>query len=129
QAAKPCGAAIYDVWDIHKGLDVVDDSGLAPEPADLRIGWLRAWDCTVALERGQHRSLVAANIASGAAVQMELQVEPRSQDILAEIAFGARLIDGTLQTAAGKRVFGAQEDVGDTRLDREGADDGAFDQL
>src|SRR6185312_11985591 len=80
QTAEPLGTAIDDVGHVGKGLDVVDDGGLAPKPADLGIGRLRPRDRAIALEGGEHRGLVAADIASRAPMQMELQVETRAQD-------------------------------------------------
>jgi hypothetical protein len=75
------------------------------------------------------RAVSIAVSSPGTAVQMELKVESGAQDILAEIALGTRLVDRALHAPAGKRVFGTHEDVGGARLDRESADDSAFDQL
>src|SRR5918999_6559123 len=123
QRPVPVSAPHNDVRYVAEGLHVVDDGGFAPEATELREGWPCPWDGALALERGEQGSLLAADIAAGACMQMELQVIARIQDIPAEITGVIRLADGLVEPPGRERVFSAQEDVGDLGLDGIGGHD------
>src|SRR5690606_41619026 len=89
---------------------------------------LRARDRAAALERADQRRLLAADVAAGARVQMQLEAERAALYVLPEPAALARLADRVLQPLRGEPIFVAQEDLGRRRAARLCADDHPFAQ-
>src|SRR5690606_39483562 len=112
QTFEPIGSAVHDVRHVAKRLDVVHDRRFAPQPDELRERGLRARDRAAALERADQRRLLAADVAAGARVQMQLEAERAALYVLPEPAALARLADRVLQPLRGEPIFVAQEDVG-----------------
>jgi len=74
---------------VAQGFDIVDHRRLAPQAADHREGRLGARGGAFAFQRIQERRLLAADIAAGAAMQMNPQAEIGMEYMLADIALGA----------------------------------------
>src|SRR6185437_1522993 len=123
QATEPVGASAHDVGDVTERLDVVDHRRAAPEATHLREWRLRPRDGSPTFEATQQCRLLAADVAPCAAMQVQLEIEARAQDALAETALRMGIGDRSSQKLRCARVLGAQKDVGDACLDREGAED------
>ena len=99
-----------DGRDVVPGLDVVDVGGLAVEAllgGERRPGPRPA---RVALERGDEGRLLAADEGAGALDHLDVEVEAAAEDVVAEHAVGARLLDGALEPQHRQRVLGADVD-------------------
>ena len=70
------------------GLHVVDDGRLGVETLDGREGRLHARVAAVAFQAGEQRRLLAALVGAGAAMDDDLQVLVRAEDLLAQEALG-----------------------------------------
>ena len=81
----------------------------------------------VALDGGHQRGLLAADEGAGAHADLEVEVEAGAQDVLAQQAVLARLLDGVLEPLDGQRVLGAHVDVALVRADGVGGDGHALD--
>ncbi len=84
EAAEPVGAAIDDVRHVDQRLDIVDHARPPPQPGGLGMGRLVAGDRPVALQRVEQRRLLAADVAPGAGMKLELEREARAEDVLAQ---------------------------------------------
>ena len=114
--------------DVGPGLDVVDDRRLAPE-ARSRPGRaaLARGSPDLALDRGDQGRLLAADEGAGAPDDLEVEVEARAQDVLAEEAVSrgpARWRCSMRSTASGYSCADVDEALG--RADGVGADDHAL---
>ena len=124
---EPLGALEDDGVDVGVGLDVVEHAGLAPEPLDRRERRTRARLAAVALDRGHEGRLLAADEGAGAHADLEVEGKARADDVVAEQAVLAGLVDRVLQALDGQRVLGAYVDVALMGADRKGADRHALD--
>ena len=115
QSLEPGRAMGEDVRNVRQGLHVVDDRGPAPESDHRGEGRLRARVGALALERVEQTGLLTAHVPAGAEVQVQLQVEPRSQDVPAEVTRLVGLRDGPGDPPRRQLVFPAKEHVGDDR--------------
>ena len=75
------------------------------------------------------RGLLAADVRARAAVHDDLEVEARTEDVRAEEALGARVVERLRQPVVAERELAAQVDERLVALDRERRDDDALDQL
>ena len=118
------------MWgDVANGLDIVERSGFAPQAHHRRKGRLGARNGPPAFQGVEHGGLLAANVASGADVQVQLQAEIRPQDMAPQIAFGIGLGNGDFQPMGRPLIGLAQKDIGDIGVNGIGADEQAFDEL
>jgi len=70
-----------------------------------RVDVLRARLTHSAFERGHERGGLAAHERARALDDRDVEVHARAEDVVAEQAVGARLLDGFQQTLAGDRVL------------------------
>ena len=119
----------HDVGHVGDGLYVVDDGRLGVEALDGGEGRLHARVAAVALQAGEQRGLLAALVRTGAAVDDDAQVCVGAEDFFAQEALLGRLLDGLDQACVAEVILAADVDEGDLRLDCEGAQDDALDQL
>ncbi len=108
---EPVGPVLQDVGDAGQGLDVVDDGRLAPETRDRRERRPGPGHAALSLDRGDQRGLFAADKRAGPFLDLDLEVEPRAQDVLAQQAMRLRLLDRDTQPLQGQRVLGPAVDV------------------
>src|SRR6266536_1805850 len=83
---------------------------------------------TLALQRGQQRGLLAADVGARAAMQHHLEVEAGALDVTAEQATLIGLPDRGGQAPAGEAALAAQVDERLLAADRVGRNDRALDQ-
>ena len=118
----PLRPAEHDHGDGGEGLDVVQAARAAPQARLGRIGRARTRLAAMTLDRGHERGLLAADEGPGADPDLEVEVEASTEDVLAQEAALARLLDRLAQALDGERVLGADVDVSLPDADREGAD-------
>ena len=124
------GAHREDVLHMADRLHIVDDRGLHVEAEDG--GEVRRLDAGVgafALEGFEEAGLLAANVGAGPLVDINVQVEARTENVFSKKTFGFRLLDGFPNDLRGLWKFAADVDVGEVDIRREGGDGEAFDQL
>src|SRR3954452_14864600 len=118
----PVGAAQHDVRDAGERADVVDHRRRVVEAVGRRERRLEPRLTAPALERVEQRGLLAADVGAGATVHDDVAGEAAVQDVLAEVAPGARLVhradhaaDRVHRLAADvdERPFGAHREAGD----------------
>ena len=126
---EPVGAVEHDMREVADGLDVVDHGRLTVEALDRRERRLEARLAAVALKRGQHGRLFAANVGAGAAVQDDVDVVALAQDVLAEVPGLAGLVDGRLQRLRLRQVLAPDVDEGQVAADRVARDQDALQHL
>ena len=119
---KPRRTAADDGRDVVPGLDVVDVGRLAVQTLLRREGRAGMRPSRVAFERGNQRRLFAADKGSRALHQLDVEVEAAVQDIRAQQAILARLLDGPRQPAHRQRILGAHINNAVGRAHRIGAD-------
>src|SRR6202035_722645 len=127
--AEPVGAVDNDVRQVGYGLDVVDDRRLPVEALDRREGWLEPRLAAIALERGQQRRLLAADVGARSTMQNDLDLEALAEHILAEIPRLAGLLDRGLQRLVLGQVFPADIDEGEVAPDRVAGDQDPLEHL
>ena len=88
----------------------------------------RARAAGLAFERSDERGLFAADERAGAFHQFDVEVEAAAEDVVAEQAVLARLLDGAAQAVHGQRIFGAHVDDAFGGAHHVAADDHAFEQ-
>ncbi|OIQ75088.1 hypothetical protein GALL_432490 [mine drainage metagenome] len=112
-----------------QGLHVVDGGGLAEGALGGREGRLHAGLATAALQGVQQGRLLAADVGAGAAVDDDVVVPARAQDVLAEVACVARLLDRGLQLLDEPEELAPDVDEAELALHGPAADDHALDEL
>ena len=110
-------------------LDVVDDRRLRVEAVDRRERRLEARHAALALERLEQAGLLAADVRARAAVHDDLEIEARTEDVLAEEALRARVGERLREAVVAERELAAQVDERLVALDRVRRDDDALDEL
>ena len=125
---EPGRALGHDGRDVVPGLDVVDVGGLAPQALLRRERRTRPGPSGVAFERGDQRGLFAADERARAFHQLDVEVEAAAQDVVAQQAVLARLLDGARQAVHRQRIFGAHVDDALGGAHHVAADDHAFQQ-
>ncbi len=125
---KPGRAAADDGRDVAPGFNVVDVGGLAPQALlrGERRAWMRA--AGKAFKRGDEGCFFAADKGSCALHELDVEVEAAVEDVGAEEAVFAGLLDGAGEAAHGQRILGAHVDDAFGRAHDVGADDHAFKQ-
>ena len=101
---EPGRALRHDRGDVVPGLDVVDVGRLAPQALLGREGRARPGPPRLALERGDERRLLAAHEGARALHELEVEREPPAEDVVAEDAVGAGLVDRVLECVSGERL-------------------------
>ena len=109
------------------GLDVVEVGRLAVEAVGDRADVLAARHAAVALDRGRERRRLAADEGAGALVDAQVEVPAGAEDVVAEQAALARLLEGVTQAGDGERVLVAHVDEALVGADGEGGDEHALD--
>ena len=94
QSPEPVGPKIDHHGDVGEGLDIVDDRGLAPQAAIGRIGRPNAGLPPLALDRMDEGCFLAADERPGAQPDLQIEIETRTEDVLAQQAATAALPDG-----------------------------------
>ena len=82
---EPVGPALDDVRDAAERLDVVDDRRLAERPLDRRERRLDPRPAPLPFEALDQPGLLAADVRPGPPVAVDLQVEARPVDVLAQV--------------------------------------------
>ena len=125
-AAEPVGPVVDHGRHVGEGLDVVDDRRLAPQAALRGIGRADPRLPALAFNRMDQGRFFAADEGPRAEADFQVEIEARAEDVLAQQAPGAALVDGVLDAADGHRVLGA--DIEETPLCADGiaADQHAF---
>ena len=129
QRFEPCTAPLHDVRQVAQRLHVVDDGRLAIQPLHRGEGRLQARLPTETLERIDERCLLAADVRAGATMHDHVTVEAAAEDVLADVAGGARLFHRLFQKEPLSQVLASDVDEGDVHLQRVRGDEDAFDQL
>src|SRR5439155_318446 len=119
--AEPLPAALHDVRHARQGLHVVHDGRAAEEPYDRREGRLETRPPALSLERFDEPGLFTADVGARAHVHRDLARPAGAQDIPADEARPASLLDGFLEQARLVRELPPDVDVGAVRPDRVGA--------
>src|SRR5664280_743102 len=86
---EPLGAAQEDRRDAGPRLDVVDQCRLAPEAVLRRERRARLRRAALALDRAQQRRLLAADESARPDADLDVEAEPRAEDVLPEQAGAA----------------------------------------
>src|SRR5262249_26864988 len=113
---------------IAQRLDVVDRGRFAVEADDRRERRLVARLRALAFERLEKRRLLAGLVRAGAAVHVNVAVETRAEDGLAEKAGLVRLLDCRFEGALHVEELTSYIDVGHLRADRVAANRAPLDQ-
>ena len=125
---EPRRALGDDGRDVVPGLDVVDVGGLAPKPLLRGKRRTRTGAARQAFERSDQRGLFAAHERAGAFHHFDIEVETAAQDVVAQDAVFARLLDGAVEAMHGERILRAHVDDALGRAHDVAADDHAFEQ-
>src|SRR5699024_904416 len=92
---------------IYQGLDVVDHGGLSEEPYLDRERWLAARLTPVPLDGVEDRGLLATDVSAGPAPDLDVERPALPEDVLAELAALATLLESVAQQPQGTRVLSA----------------------
>ena len=120
--AEPLGALVDDNGDIGERFDVVDDRRAAPETLDRRERRTGLRHTAVTLDRLEKSRLFAADERAGAEAELDVEVEVAAENLLAQKAEVASLLNGDLETLNGERIFRADVNVALRSADREAGD-------
>ena len=112
---EPLAAALDDVRHVAQRLDVVHDGRLAVEALDRRERRLEPRLTAKPLQRLDQGRLLTADVCARAAVDDDVAVETAAEDVLADVAAGARLLDRALEQEALVVVLTADVDEGGVR--------------
>src|SRR5690606_9338875 len=113
---------------VAQGLDVVDAGRFAPDADSSREGRLGARVGATAFQRVDQRGFFAANVATGAGVHEQLEIEAAAEDVTAQQTGSLGFGDGAIEVGGGVDVLAAQEDVAAVGLERARGDQHAFHQ-
>ena len=127
-AAEPLRPVEQDRRHAGVGLHVVDVRRVAPQPVLGGVGRAHGGHAAVALDGAHERGLLAADKGAGALLDHEVEVQTAAQDVLADDAVGARLVDGLMQRLDRQRVLGADVDIAAAGADGARRDQHAFEQ-
>ena len=108
--ANQSRAVENDDRDIRPGLDVVDQRRLAEEPDRGRIRRPRPGHAARALDGVDQGRLFAADERAGAQPDLDVEGEVGSEDVLAEQAVLAGVLDRLLQPLDRQRILGPDVD-------------------
>jgi hypothetical protein len=122
----PIAAVLDDPRNARKGLDVIDERGTSPETGFGRIRRAGARLAASALDRSDERGFLAADESAGAEADLDVEVEGRLADLLAEKLHPFRLLDRGAEAFHGERILGADIEIAARGADRIGGDRHAF---
>ena len=109
-AAEPGSAFGDDDRNVGKSLDVVDVRGFAHISADSGERGFQRGFAALAFHRVDQSSLFTADESAGTVAELDVEVEASAEDVVAEEAVFASLVDGYFQTLDGEGIFGADVD-------------------
>ena len=120
-----------DVLHVAERLDVVDDRrALIKAEHGREIRRLDPRISALAFERFDQPGLLAADVSARAAMHVDLAVETRAENVLAEeTAFARASASAFSRICAPSGKLAADVDIGELRADREARDDHPFEQL
>lgn len=112
---------------LHRVSTLLTQVGLPQTPETAGKGvWPAGWRAVLpGVDEGR---LFAADVATCAGVDEQLEVKARAQDVLAKEPRGLGLFHGAAQVDGGIHVLAAQEDVAAIGLESPGTDDHPLDQ-
>src|SRR5205807_9633908 len=122
------GPARDDERHVAQRLDVVDGGRLAVETDHRRERRLVARLRALAFERLEERGLLARFVCAGAAMDVDVAVEPGAEDVLAQQSARVRLVYGAFENLLHMEEFASYIDVGDFRSDGVAADGAPLDE-
>ena len=127
-AGKPVRTLEDDLRNVGVGFDVVQDGRLGEQALHGRERRTGTGLAAVTLDGGHQSGLLAAHEGAGAQTDVDVEVKAGVENVLAQQAVFAGLLDGNLQTLNGDRVLRANVDealVGADRIagDRHGFED------
>ena len=125
--AEPVGAFGDDDGDVGEGLDVVDVGGLVHIAAHSGERGLQGGLAALAFHRVDKGGLFAADESTGTVAELDIEVEAAAEDVLAEEAVFAGLLDGDLEAVDGEGIFGTDVDETLGGADGVAADGHSFD--
>ncbi len=128
QRFVPVNAVGNDRRHVAQGFDVVHAGRLAPHAHGGREGRLGARVGAAAFEGVDQCGFFTADVTPGAGVDEQLEIETRTENVLAQQAGRLGFFHGTVEVLGGGGVFAAQEDVATVGFQRTGTDQHAFDQ-
>ena len=130
EAGVTAAAHFDDVLHVAEGLDVVHDCRAHVEAEHRReIRRLDSWISALAFERFDQPGFFAADVSAGAAMNVNLDVEPGAEHVAPHEIFLARFLDRALEDLRAFRKLAADVDVGRLRAERETGDQDSLDQL
>ena len=109
--AEPVSALEDNLGDVGVGLHVVQHGGHAEQALDSREGRTGTGLAALALDGGHQSGFLAADEGAGAQADVDVKVKAGIEDVLAQQAVLAGLLDGDLQALDGDGVLGADVDV------------------
>ena len=124
---EPVRAVADDLGRVGVGLDVVDIAGLFPQAGDGGIGRPRPGLAALALNRRHQRRLLAADKRARPLLDLNIEIEVRPHDVLAQQPGLTRLRQRHLQALDRQRILGAAVDVALLGADGVPGDDHALD--
>src|SRR3954471_8164435 len=116
-----------DVRDGSQALDIINDSGAAPESDNSRERRTDARNATLSFERLHQRRFLADFVSAGAGVPIAIELLAGAKDVIAEKALGVGVVDRLLHDCEQVAILAADVDVSLLRADGESRDDHAFD--
>ncbi len=112
---------------IDECLHVVDQCWFAEQTCLHRERRLVSGFSPLPLYRVEERRLLSADIRARAAANLDIESNPRSSDVFAQVAVGPSLGDRILDTSARDGIFGADIQVSVLTSGRDRGDDHRFD--
>ena len=129
QLTEPVGPVSDDRRDVGERLHVVDHRGLAPQAA---LGGVRRTDTrltALAFDGVDQRRLFAADERPGPQPDLQVEVEPGIQDILAQQAPLAALVDGVAYPPDGQGILRPNVEEAPARADGVSCDEHPLDDV
>ncbi len=109
--------------------DVINDRRAAVEADDRREGRLDARIAALAFERLHQRGFFAAFVGARAGVHDQIKIEPRAEDIVAEVVVRIRFVESGLDDVEDVAILASDVDEAFRRANRASRNDDAFDHL
>src|SRR6185369_5578137 len=128
-AGVPVGAAFDDLRHVGPGLHVVEVARLVADAGDRRADVLGPRLRRQAFDGTHQRARFARDEDADVEMQLDVEVEARTEDVFAEQSVFPGLRERLLDVLDQLRRVVAGVDVALMRADREGADDQAFEYL
>src|ERR1035437_2861085 len=122
-------AIAQDGRDRAEGLHVIQDGRALERARDGGKRRADARDAALAFERFQQRRFLTALVGARAGVRVEIEIETRALDVLAEPALFVGLGEGLLHHFDEVAILAADIDVAGVRIHRQAGNQHALDQL